>query len=171
LITLAMTTVVAAPRATVWSALSSPEQIARWRPGVEGILETSAEEVRVGRRLRFRCRLHDVPVTLEEQAVEVLAGRRLRSNVRFGLFHCEETLTLAVTGPSGQHTRVSLRIATPSETPLLGASLDRFAVRRFGTELASTCLSALRDWCELGRLPSPSLPATRTTETLLRDPA
>jgi uncharacterized protein YndB with AHSA1/START domain len=155
----------------VWSALSSPEQIARWRPGVERVLEASAEEVRVGRRLRFRCRLHDVPVTLEEQAVEVLPGQRLRSNVRFGLFHCEETLTLAATGPTGQHTRVSLRIATPSETLLLGASLDRFAVRRFGTELAGTCLSALRDWCELGRLPSPSLPATRTTETLLRDPA
>lgn len=165
-----MTTVVAAPRATVWSALSSPAEIARWRPGVERTLESGAEEVHVGRRLRFRCRLHDVPVTLEERAVEVVPGRRLRSEVRFGLFHCEETLTLADAGPGDQHTQISLRITTPSETPLLGASLDRFAVRRFGTELAGTCLRALRDWCELGHPPEHALPATSETQALLRDP-
>jgi uncharacterized protein YndB with AHSA1/START domain len=170
LITLAMTTIVAAPRATVWGALSSAEQIARWRPGVERTLESTDEEIRVGRRLRFRCRLHDVPVTLEERALEVLPSKRLRSNVRFGLFHCEETLTLTSTGPADQHTRVSLRIATPSETPLMGASLDRFAVRRFATELADNCLNALRDWCELGHPPARSLPTSHTTQTLLRDP-
>jgi uncharacterized protein YndB with AHSA1/START domain len=166
-----MTTIVAAPRATVWGALSSADQIARWRPGVERTLEASSEELRVGRRLRFRCRLHDVPVMLEERALEVLPRKRLRNDVRFGLFRCEETLTIAATGPAGQHTRVSLRIATPSETPLMGASLDRFAVRRFGTELADACLNALRDWCELGHPPARSLPSARTTQTLLRDPA
>jgi hypothetical protein len=43
-------------------------------------------------------------------------------------------------------------------------------VRRFGTELAGTCLSALRDWCELGHSPtfrcadppSPSVPGRRS---------
>lgn len=166
-----MTTVVAAPRSAVWSALTSPEQIARWRPGVEATLESGAEEIHPGRRLRFRCRLHDVPVTLEERAIEIVPGSRLRSDVRFGLFRCEETLTLTRTGPSGEHTRVSLRITTPSETPLLGASLDRFAVRRFGTELAGTCLHALRDWCELGHPPAPSLRPTDAAQALLRDPA
>lgn len=166
-----MTTVVAAPRPAVWRALTSAEEIARWRPGVEATLEPRIETVHVGRRLRFRCRLHDVPVTLEERALEVVPGKRLRSDVRFGLFRCEETLSLTPTGPSGGHTRVSLRISTPSETPLLGASLDRFAVRRFGTELANTCLHALRDWCELGHPPAPSLPATDASHALLRDPA
>lgn len=166
-----MTTVVAAPRSAVWSALTAPDEIARWRPGVEATLEAGSQPVRVGRRLRFRCRLHDVPVTLEERALEVVPGKRLRSQVRFGLFHCEETLTLSATGPGGTHTRVSLRITTPSETPLLGESLDRFAVRRFGTELAATCLLALRDWCELGQPPSHALRQTDEAQALLRDPS
>jgi len=174
LITLAMATVVAAPRAAVWSALTDPEQIARWRPGVEAALPGAEPCAAVGRRLRFRCRLHGVPVTLEESALALAPGERIRSEVRFGLFRCEETFSLAAADPDGGHTRVSLRISAPSETPLLGASLDRFAVRRFATELAGTCLRALRDWCELGRPPAASLPAsdeTRAVLASLRDPS
>jgi uncharacterized protein YndB with AHSA1/START domain len=169
-----MATVVAAPRSSVWSALTDPAQIARWRPGVETALPGAEASPAVGRRLRFRCRLQGVPVTLEESALEIAPGERLRSEVRFGLFRCEETFSLAAADPDGGHTRVSLRISAPSETPLLGASLDRFAVRRFATELAGTCLRALRDWCELGHSTAPSLPASEETRAVLanlRDPA
>ena len=169
-----MATVVAAPRSAVWSALTDPEQIARWRPGVETTLAGAEASPALGRQLRFRCRLQGVPVTLEETALELAPGERLRSGVRFGLFRCEETFSLAAADPDGGHTRVSLRIAAPSETPLLGASLDRFAVRRFATELAGTCLRALRDWCELGHPPALPLPATdeaRAVTGNLRDPA
>jgi hypothetical protein len=92
--------------------------------------------------------------------LELATCERLRSEVRYGLFRCEEIFSLAAADPDGGHTRVSLRIATPSETPLLGTSLDRFAVRRFATELAGTCLRALRDWCELGQPPAASLPSS-----------
>jgi len=153
-----MATVVAAPRAVVWNALTDPEQMVRWRPGVEGSLATADPGPAAGRRLRFRCRLQGVPVTLEETALEVVPEERLRSEVRFGLFRCEEIFALAAADPDGGHTRVSLRITAPSETPLMGASLDRFAVRRFATDLAGTCLRALRDWCELGRQPALPLP-------------
>jgi uncharacterized protein YndB with AHSA1/START domain len=173
LITLAMATVVAAPRAVVWSALTDPEQIVRWRPGVETSLAAAEAHPAAGRRLRFRCRLQGVPVTLEETALEVVPEERLRSEVRFGLFRCEEIFLLAPADPDGGHTRVSLRITTPSETPLLGASLDRFAVRRFATDLAGTCLRALRDWCELGHSSALPLPATdegRATLATVRDP-
>jgi uncharacterized protein YndB with AHSA1/START domain len=174
LITLAMATVVAAPRSTVWSALTDPEQIARWRPGVLAALPVPAPGPGIGRRLRFRCRLHGVPVTLEESALELAPGERIRSEVRFGLFRCEETFSLAAADPDGGHTRVSLRISAPSETPLLGASLDRFAVRRFATELAGTCLHALREWCELRRTSPAELPASEATRAVLasvRDPS
>jgi uncharacterized protein YndB with AHSA1/START domain len=174
LITLAMATVVAAPRAVVWSALTDPDQIARWRPGVEGSVAAAEPRPAAGRRLRFRCRLQGVPVTLEESALEVVPGERLRSEVRFGLFRCEEIFALAAADPDGGHTRVSLRITAPSETPLIGASLDRFAVRRFATDLAGTCLRALRDWCELGRSSALPLPATDDARAILanlRDPA
>jgi hypothetical protein len=59
-------------------------------------------------------------------------------------------------GPGRRPHRAGLRITTPSETPLVGESLDRFAVRRFATELASNSLAALRDWCELGHAAEPA---------------
>ncbi len=146
-----MATVVAAPRASVWSALAEPEQAVHWRPGATALLADAPREPAPGRLLRIRCVLKDVPVVFEEQTLEAVREERLRSEVRFGLFRCEETFTLVASDPDGGHTRVSLRIATPSETPLVGASLDRFAVRRFATELAGNSLAALRDWCEHGR--------------------
>jgi len=145
-----MAVVVASPRASVWSALADPEQALHWRPGAIGLLESAPPEPAPGRVLRLRCLLKDVPVAFEERTLEAEREERLRSDVRFGLFRCEETFTLAAADPSGAHTRVGLRIATPSETPLVGESLDRFAVRRFATELAANSLAALRDWCEHG---------------------
>jgi uncharacterized protein YndB with AHSA1/START domain len=178
LITLAMATVVAAPRRSVWAALTEPEQMIHWRPGVTGLLGATPREPTPGRVLRLRCILQDVPITLEERALEVAPEERLRSELRFGLFHGEETFTLATADPDGGHTRVSLRIATPSETPLVGESLDRFAVRRFATELAGNSLAALRDWCELGRAAGAQAPldvqilgdeAPRVVEALPRE--
>jgi hypothetical protein len=163
LITLAMSAVVAAPRAFIWNALSNPEQALHWRPGVTGILSPAPGELAPGRMLRLRCVLEAVPVVFEELALEVLREEKLRSELRFGLFRCEETFTLAAADPDGGHTRVGLRITTPSETPLVGESLDRFAVRRFATELASNSLAALRDWCELGH-------ATKAAGQVCREP-
>jgi uncharacterized protein YndB with AHSA1/START domain len=151
LITLALATVVAAPRRAVWDALTDPEQVLHWRPGVTGLLAAAPRDPAPGRVLKLRCLLQGLPLTLEERTLEAAAGERLRSELRFGLFHGEETFTLAAADPDGGHTRVSLRIATPSETPLLGGSLDRFGVRRFATELAGSSLTALREWCERPR--------------------
>ncbi len=144
-----MATVVGAPRIIVWSALTEPEEALHWRPGAQRLLESPPGELAPGRLLRLRCLLQDVPVVLEERTVEVEPGKRLRTQVRFGLFRFEELFSLADADAMGAHTRLRLRIATASQTPLLGGSLDRFAVRRFATELAATYLAALRDWCEL----------------------
>jgi uncharacterized protein YndB with AHSA1/START domain len=148
LITLAMATLVAAPREVVWRALADPEQEARWRPGVTKTLLAAAGAPEPGRTLRLRCLFQGVPVVLEEITREVAHGRRLRSEVRLGLFHFEQTFALAVAAPDGGRTRVGLRITTPSETPLLGGNLDRFAVRRLATDLGADALDALRAWCE-----------------------
>ena len=146
-----MAAVVAAPRGPVWSALTEPEQLIHWRPGAHALLESSSREPVPGRVLRLRCLLQDLPVALEERVLEAAREEKLRSELRFGLFHADETFTLVAVDPHGAHTRVSLCLTTPSETPLLGGSLDRFGVRRFATELAGNSLAALRDWCELGR--------------------
>ena len=165
LITLAMSEVVAAPRASIWSALANPAQALHWRPGAIAVLTPVLDEFLPGRRVRLRCQLAGVPVVLEELALEVWREEKLRSELRLGLFHCEETFTLTVADPDGGHTRVSLRITTPSETPLVGESLDRFAVRRFATELASSSLAGLREWCERSARATPLGDARRMSRT------
>ena len=150
LITLAMSAIVGASRASIWRALSEPDQMLHWRPSVTAVLPPAPVELVPGQVLRLRCVLAAVPIVLEQHPLEVSREERLHSELRFGLFRCNETFTLAAADPDGGHTRVGLRITTPSETPLVGESLDRFAVRRFTTELASNSLAALRDWCELG---------------------
>jgi Polyketide cyclase / dehydrase and lipid transport len=164
-----MSAVVAASRNAVWSALSEPAQVLRWRPGALAVLPPVPGELAPGRVLRLRCVVAAVPVVLEEQTLELLPEEKLRSELRVGLFRCEETFTLAAGDPDGGHTRVGVRITTPSETPLVGESLDRFGVRRFATELAAGSLAALRTWCELGHARAAAReahPETRSREAV-----
>lgn len=150
-LTLAMSTLVAASPARVWSCLTHPDQIRRWRPGALAMLDPAPAEPAPGRVLRLRCRITGVPVVLEERALEVAREERLHSSLRVGLFHCEETFTLAPAGAGARRTRVGLRLVTSSEAPLVGEGLDRFEVRRFAAELASGSLAALRRCCEAER--------------------
>ncbi len=141
----------------VWAALSDPEQIGRWRPG---IVREEAQRGRFpdpGAELRYRCRLQGLPVALRIVAREAMAGERLRTELRLGLFRCEEGFRIQAI--DGSRTRVGLKIRTPSEMALVGESLDRFAVRRFATDLASVQLQAIRDWCERGQAQATPLPA------------
>lgn len=154
-----MGTEVAVPRDDVWEALTRTEALRRWRPGVEEELSAADgghDTLEHHRTLRWRCRLHDLPVVLAERPLAMVRPARLRSSLALGLFRFEETFTLADAG--GQHTQLGIKIATESEMPLLGGSLDRFAVRRFSTQLAATTLQAIRDWCERGVSPHAELP-------------
>ena len=150
-----MATEVAAPREAVWTAVSDPEQERHWRPGVSDRLSDRADGNRT--RHRFRLRLHDVPVVLEEARIASVAHEMLRSELRLGLFRFEETFSLVRTGPL--ETRLGVRVTAPNRMPLVGGSLDRFAVRRFATYLAAVTLQAVRDWCERGQAPGLELPA------------
>lgn len=153
-----MSTAVGAERPTVWEALTDPEQVLRWRPGLQGALDSPDAYPRPGIRMRWRVRLHDLPLTLEEMPLVVEPGERLHSALTLGLFRFEETFTLRELPGAEPRTRLCLKITAPSEMPLVGDSLDRFAVRRFATDLASNYLQAVRDWCEHGEFSESALP-------------
>jgi len=156
LITLAMATEIAAPRETVWGAISDPDQECHWRPGVSRRLgDRAASRQRL--RHRYRIDLHAVPIVLEEARIATVALEKLRSEVRLGLFRFEETFSLTATGP--QRTRLGLKVTAPNRMPVVGGSLDRFDVRRFAADLASVSLQAVRDWCERGEVRERPLPA------------
>ena len=149
---------IARDRERVWRARTDPAELVRWRPGLVEPLGTITSYPEPGQSVRWRCRLRDVPVQLRDKPVEVAPGRRLRSELVLGLFAFEETFTLDTWG-GRDATRVTLKIATRSEMPVVGGALDRFAVRRFATDLVAISLDALRDWCEgTKQVESTSLP-------------
>ena len=157
MITVGLASVVAAPRARIWTALVDPEEVVHWRPGAVASGDPGVAYPKVGQCVRWTCRVRDLPIVLHETPLEVVRGRQLRSRLRLGLFRFEESFTLApaprADDPQAcEQTRVGLHLHVPNEMPIVGGTLDRFAVRRLATELGSTHLQALRDWCEAGRL-------------------
>lgn len=148
-----MATEVAAPRDEVWRRLVEPAERAGWLPGACAAAEADGGWPRPGAVLRVPVRVRALPVELRERVLEAVPGRRLRSEVRLGLHRFEACFTLALGGDG--RTRLGLRVVTGSEIPLVGGSLDRFAVRRRAAELAAAWLTALRERCE-------SAPAPRT---------
>jgi len=147
-ITLALGAEISATRRTVWSALVDPGQVMRWRRERSAVLEALDGGPQVGRSARFLASLHGLPLVLRETALEVAPGERLRCAVSWGLFHYEETFALATLSTDPPRTRVSLRVSTESQLPVVGGSLDRFDVRRLAAELSDAALAALRTWCE-----------------------
>lgn len=154
MITLAMAVKVEAPRTAVWQALTDPFQVPRWRPGVIAALDPTPLPPTPGRTRRWRFLLHELPVVLAEHALEVSPPSFLHCRQRLGLFDFDQALSLRRLGPDARRTRLALRISTRSRIPVVGGSLDRFAVQRFASTLAATTLEALRDWCERELAPS-----------------
>jgi uncharacterized protein YndB with AHSA1/START domain len=153
-ITVGLASVMAAPRARIWTALVDPEEVVHWRPGAVASADPAAPYPRVGQPVKWKCRIRDLPIVLHETPLEVVRGEQLRSRLRLGLFRFEESFTLAPTPGEPGRTRVGLHVYVANEMPVVGGTLDRFAVRRLATELGGTHLQALRDWCEAGRLPA-----------------
>jgi hypothetical protein len=146
-----MSAALTASRARVWSALAEAAEAVHWRPGLVALLPGSEHYPRAGVPVRWSCRVRELPLLLHETPLEVVAGERLQARVRLGLFHYETSFTLSPLVGESPRTRVGLQIQVPNELPVVGGTLDRFAVRRLATELAATELMALRDWCEAAR--------------------
>jgi uncharacterized protein YndB with AHSA1/START domain len=108
LITVAMSKVIRSPRARVWRALVSPEELIRWDERRISLEEPVPDYPSPGRSARWRCWLGSVSVVHCEDALEVVPAERLRSAVRLASFEFEETYTLADQLPDA--TRLSLRL-------------------------------------------------------------
>lgn len=160
MITVGLASVMAAPRARIWTALVDPKEVVHWRPGAVPNTDPGAPYPEVGQPVRWSCRVRELPIVLHETPLEVVRGTQLRSRLRLGLFRFEEAFTLASTPGQPGRTRVGLHVCVPNEMPVVGGTLDRFAVRRLATELGGTHLQALRDWCEAGQLRVEDAPAT-----------
>jgi len=147
-ITTALSTVVGAPRPRVWRALTDPAEIVRWDERALRLLQPVAQPLAAGSVFCWRYLLGGIPVVLREEALDLVAEERLHAGVSLGLFHFEQTFTLADEAADPPRTRLSLRLATGNSLPVVGGHLDRFAVRRQAAQLVDMRLRALQKWCE-----------------------
>jgi uncharacterized protein YndB with AHSA1/START domain len=146
LISIAMSKVIRSPRARVWRALVSPDELIRWDTRRVSLEEPAPGYPSPGHPAHWRCALGNVTLPHLEDPLEVVPTERLRSAVRLGSFEFEETYTLCDEEPEG--TRLSLRLASKNTLPLMGGGLDRFDVRRLSTERVDETLALLQTWCE-----------------------
>ncbi len=56
--------------------------------------------------------------------------------------------TLADELEAPERTRLSLRVVASNSAPVVGGTMDRFAIRRLSAELIDTRLRAVQKWCE-----------------------
>ena len=148
LISTALSTLVGAPRQRVWRALTDPAEILRWDEDALGLLETAGGHPEVGREIRWRYRIGSGMTVLRERPLEVLPGERLRSELATSLLRMEQVYTLAEDAVDPGRTRLGLRLVVSNVVPVVGGSLDRFAVRRLAARLVDRRLRSAQKWCE-----------------------
>ena len=105
-----MSKVIRSPRARVWRALVSPDELIRWDERRISLVAPIPDHPKPGRAARWRCLLGSLTVEHHEVPLEVIPAERLRSAVRLASFEFEETYTLADQAPGA--TRLSLRVMT-----------------------------------------------------------
>ena len=143
-----MSTVVHTPRERVWRALSEPAEVIRWDERILSLEEPAPDYPSTDHVARWRYKLGSVAVELQDRPLEVLPGQRLRRAMSIGAFEFEETYTLVDEGGSA-HTRLSLRLASPSNSvPVVGGTMDRFDLRRLAAEIVDGNLRSIQKWCE-----------------------
>jgi len=142
-----MSRVIRAHRERVWRALTDPTEVVGWDASVIAPIDVPPDYPKPGQHVRWRSRLNELPIILHDRPIEVSACERLRSHISHGLFRFDETYTLVDDMDPGR-TRLMMKIVASNEIPVVGGSIDRFAVREYATQLVSTSLQAIGAWCE-----------------------
>ncbi len=143
-----MSTLIGAERDRIWRAITDPSELLRWDEQLVALLDPAPDFPRLGQRVRWRYRIGSVPVVIHQTIREVQPGEILQSAISRGVFSFEETYTLADEVALPDRTRLSLRVVTSNSTPVVGGSMDRFAIRRLSAELIDSRLRAVQKWCE-----------------------
>ena len=148
-----MSATIAADPRRVWRALTSPEECVTWDDQCLGLVPSDTDHLEVGQVTRWRYKLGNVPLVMQETPVEVAAPRKLHTKVSLGSLRFEQTYTLALEhDPSidgdPPTTRLGMRIVASNAVPILGGVVDRFEVRRMTVDRVDANLRAITKWCE-----------------------
>lgn len=148
MITIVMSRRIRAGTDRVWRALTLPDEVARWDPNIVAAIDAPPDYPKPGQHVRWRYRLHGVPLILHDRPLEVIARERLRSAISLGLFRFDETYTLRPEKNDAAHTRLGMKLIASNAVPVVGGVLDRFGVRGLATQIVATSLESIQRFCE-----------------------
>ena len=143
-----MSTLITAERGRIWRALTTPSELIRWDDQLVALLDPAPDYPQLGQKVRWRYRIGSVPIVVHQTIQEVQPGERLQSAISRGVCCFGETYTLADEVTLPDRTRLSLKIVASNSLPVVGGSMDRFAIRRLFAEMIDSRLRAVQKWCE-----------------------
>jgi len=147
-ITIAMSTVIAAEPERVWRALTDPDEVVAWDERILAPVEPPDRYPFSGQHVRWRYRLGGVQLVMHDRPLEVSSPERLRRMLHVGSLRYEQTFNLVREPGTPARTRLSLKTVAANSVPVVGDVVDRFEVRRLTTAHVDDTLRALQRWCE-----------------------
>ncbi|MDP6980780.1 MAG: SRPBCC domain-containing protein [Myxococcota bacterium] len=150
LITIVMSSAVAAPPQRLWRALTVPEELLAWDEHRLSAVDPTDAYPKEGETVRWRYRLGSVPIVMRDKPLDVVPGRKLRSKVALGSLVFDQTFTLAVEQNQGDDvtTLLGMKVAASNSAAVMGTVIDRFEVRRMTADHVDSTLRAITKHCE-----------------------
>ena len=143
-----MSTSIEADRERVWRALTEPSELVVWDEERISPVDAPDGYPFAGQHIRWRVRLGSVPMVMHERPQVVSRLDRIQSSLTLGTMRLEQTYTLVEEPTDSSRTRLSMKLATSNEVPVIGAIIDRFSVRRIASERIDATLRSIQSWCE-----------------------
>ncbi len=150
LITIVMSSAIAATPQRVWRAITDPEEILAWDEHRLSAVDPMGGYPKAGEMVRWRYQLGSVPIVMRDQPLDVAPGRKLHSKVTVGPVVYDQTFTLAVEQHEGDEvmTLLGMKLIASNSAAVIGAVIDRFEVRRMTTDRVDATLRAITKYCE-----------------------
>ncbi len=153
LITIVMSSAIAATPQRVWQALTVPSECMSWDENLLSAVDPVDAYPKTGEIVRWQYRMGSVPIVMREEPIEIVLGRKLRSKVTLGSLHFDQTYTLALeqdlqSGADAIKTVLGMKVIASNSAAVLGAVIDRFEVRRMTADRVDATLRAITKWCE-----------------------
>lgn len=175
MITVALSATIGAPRERVWRALVDPAEREVWdervlgevaasrthrqsvkrrspapRNQAKGSRSSALSEKRAAiRKTRWRFKLGNVPLVMQDEIVQADRHDRLVSRISIGSMHFDQTLTLhAEDDETGAHTRLGMKLVARNSIAVIGEVVPRLDVQKLIIEYVDTTLRQIQKYCE-----------------------
>jgi len=166
LITVALSTSIAAPAEAVWHALADPAVRTAWDERILGEVALSRRSPRrltrtetrpeapgippgPKRRTRWRFRLGNVPLVMQDDVLRADRHDRLISHVSIGSMQFDQTLTFYPNDDeTGPHTRLGMKLVARNSIAVIGEMIPRLDVQKIVIEYVDTTLRQVQKYCE-----------------------